>query len=161
MKRTSNITCWTDYPILALGDASGKPAPIRQVRVLSYDQNKYAKVIVLNPELKSGNKVVFHPKVWTNYYTPYYDEYGDHEYEVVNVWEGDHIELKGPVKVNGHPHDDELVVYESIKWGYLYTRPGRLGQVPTINRRKLEMMIPHNLAWEYDLKQQRMKRRYG
>ena len=30
---------------------------------------------------------------------------------------------------------------ESIKWGYIYSKTGRLGKVPNINRRKLERMI--------------------
>jgi hypothetical protein len=44
MKRCRNITCWTDYPFESLGDAPGKDAPVRHVRVVSFDGNKYAKV---------------------------------------------------------------------------------------------------------------------
>lgn len=44
MKRCKNITCWTDYPFVELGDIPHKPAPIRHVNVLSYDGNKYVKV---------------------------------------------------------------------------------------------------------------------
>lgn len=50
MKRVSNFTCWTDYPILALGDVPGVQAPVRRVRVLSYDGNKYATVAVMPDE---------------------------------------------------------------------------------------------------------------
>ena len=46
MKRCKNITCWTDYPFKELGDEPYKPAPIRHVRVIGYDGNKYASIIV-------------------------------------------------------------------------------------------------------------------
>jgi len=48
MKRCSNITGWTDYPIIALGDLPGKKAPIRRVKVLWYDGNKY--ITIKTPE---------------------------------------------------------------------------------------------------------------
>lgn len=38
------IEAWTDYPIAPLGDESGKEAPIRRVRVLGWDGNKYAAI---------------------------------------------------------------------------------------------------------------------
>lgn len=56
-------------------------APIRRVRVLSYDMNKYATI-----QLPDGQ-------------------------------------------------------VSSVKWGYLYSQPGRCGEVRTINRRKLERML--------------------
>jgi hypothetical protein len=37
---------YTDYPFTELGDAPGQAAPIREVRVLSYDGNKYCRVLV-------------------------------------------------------------------------------------------------------------------
>ena len=37
---------WTDYPILKLGDVSGKDAPLRLVEVLSYDKDKYCEIRV-------------------------------------------------------------------------------------------------------------------
>jgi hypothetical protein len=40
------IDAWTDYPIAALGDEPYKDAPIRKVRVLAYDRNKYCAVEV-------------------------------------------------------------------------------------------------------------------
>jgi hypothetical protein len=46
MKRCKNINCWTDYPILDLGDISGKPAPFRQVIVRSYDGDKRCLCVV-------------------------------------------------------------------------------------------------------------------
>ncbi len=58
MKRCKNITGWTDYPIIEIGDISGKKAPIRRIRVLSFDNNKYAKVEILGyavtVEIKAG-----------------------------------------------------------------------------------------------------------
>jgi hypothetical protein len=44
MKRCKHITCYTDYPMVALGDVSGEEAPIRHVTVIYYDNDKYAKV---------------------------------------------------------------------------------------------------------------------
>jgi len=40
------IECWTDYPIVELGDEPGKIAPIRQCTALSWDGDKYADVLV-------------------------------------------------------------------------------------------------------------------
>lgn len=36
----------TDYPIVELGDKPDQEAPIRQCRVVAYDKDKYATVIV-------------------------------------------------------------------------------------------------------------------
>lgn len=51
-----NKQLYTDYPILELGDVSGKPAPIREVKFLSYDGNKYATVKVgkVKTQIKTG-----------------------------------------------------------------------------------------------------------
>ena len=58
MKRCKNISAWTDYPFVELGDIPHKPAPIRHVLVLSYDQDKCAKIYVegydLVTEVKCG-----------------------------------------------------------------------------------------------------------
>lgn len=51
MKRCKNVSAWTDYPFIELGDIPYKPAPIRHVLVLSYDQNKYAKIYVEGHDL--------------------------------------------------------------------------------------------------------------
>ena len=51
MRRCGPFTCWTDYPMVALGDEPLKPAPIRRVRVLGYDGNKYANIQVLGTEV--------------------------------------------------------------------------------------------------------------
>lgn len=39
-------TFYTDYPIAQLGDEEGKIAPVRALTILSYDGDKYCKVIV-------------------------------------------------------------------------------------------------------------------
>lgn len=39
MKRCKNITAWTDYPFIELGDEPYKKAPIRRVNVISFDGN--------------------------------------------------------------------------------------------------------------------------
>ena len=39
-------TYWTDYPIIELGDKSGKEAPIRKCSVISYDGSLYATIMV-------------------------------------------------------------------------------------------------------------------
>lgn len=47
---------YTDYPFVELGDEAGKIAPIRQVKVLSYDSDKYCRIKVqgLTTEVKAG-----------------------------------------------------------------------------------------------------------
>jgi hypothetical protein len=49
---------WTDYPIAELGDAPGRAAPIRSVRLVSYDGDKYVRVLVdglrADVEIKAG-----------------------------------------------------------------------------------------------------------
>lgn len=81
MKCCKNITAWTDYPFVELGDEPNKIAPIRQVLVTSYDGDKYATVIVEEVE-------------------------------------------------------------SSLKCGYLYIQPGRLGSVKTISQHELKQLIP-------------------
>ncbi len=71
------MRAWTDYPILELGDLSGEKAPVREIQVLSYDGNKYCKILV-----------------------------------------------------DG--------VYDEIKAGYIYTKSGRLGEVPAVKIKDLE-----------------------
>lgn len=50
------MKAWTDYPFEKLGDAPGELAPVREVEVLSYDGNKYARIRVhdLEAEIKAG-----------------------------------------------------------------------------------------------------------
>lgn len=49
-------TAWTDYPFDFLGDKPNFKAPVRPVWVVSYDGNKYVKIIVsgVEAEVKSG-----------------------------------------------------------------------------------------------------------
>ena len=50
------MKAWTDYPFTELGDTAGKEAPIRRIDVLSYDSDKYCKVLVcgVESEVKLG-----------------------------------------------------------------------------------------------------------
>lgn len=50
------MKAWTDYPFCRLGDVLGMAAPIRQVEVLSYDGDKYCRILVegLEQEIKAG-----------------------------------------------------------------------------------------------------------
>jgi hypothetical protein len=41
------IDAFTDYPFTELGDVAFKKAPIRQVKILTYDGDKYCDVLVL------------------------------------------------------------------------------------------------------------------
>lgn len=47
---------WTDYPITELGDEPYVEAPVRSCKVLSYDYDKYARVLVkgIETEIKTG-----------------------------------------------------------------------------------------------------------
>ena len=44
MKRVRKFTCWTDYPFVQLGDVPFQQAPIRRVKILAYDFDKYVAV---------------------------------------------------------------------------------------------------------------------
>ncbi len=54
--KTCSIRAYTDYPIERLGDIPHQLAPIRRVKVLSYDRDKYCiiKVEGRYEEIKSG-----------------------------------------------------------------------------------------------------------
>lgn len=45
-QRATAPPLYTDYPFTELGDTPGQSAPIREVRVLSYDGDKYCRVLV-------------------------------------------------------------------------------------------------------------------
>lgn len=47
---------YTDYPFIELGDTGGKEAPIRKVLPISFDKDKYVKVLVegVYSEIKYG-----------------------------------------------------------------------------------------------------------
>lgn len=40
------LQAWTDYPFIELGDTPNQKAPVRRIRVLSYDGDKYCKIDV-------------------------------------------------------------------------------------------------------------------
>lgn len=73
---------------------------------------------------------------------------------------GDILHKKAPIRhVNVIRYDgnkyalietDGYAGYLSVKWGYLYRKRGRLGQVKQINRRKLERMLVDKKAKYYD-----------
>ncbi len=50
------MKAWTDYPFTQLGDTAYKKAPIREIDVISYDRNKYCKIVVcgIDEEIKAG-----------------------------------------------------------------------------------------------------------
>lgn len=76
------MKAWTDYPFTWLGDTAGEEAPVREIEVLSYDDNKYCRIRISGEE-------------------------------------------------------------DEIKAGYIYQREGRCGEVPTITRRQLAMLVPN------------------
>lgn len=47
---------YTDYPFEELNDIPFKPAPVREITILSYDGDKYCKILVegIISEIKSG-----------------------------------------------------------------------------------------------------------
>ena len=50
------MKAYTDYPITELGDIAGEKAPIRSCVVISYDGDKYCKIVVgkIVKEVKTG-----------------------------------------------------------------------------------------------------------
>lgn len=65
------------------------------------------------PKIGVGMQVYFRSKVFEAPYTPYYDAYKGHKFQVVAVYdEGEHVELKcisdPSLKLAGCPHADEL-----------------------------------------------------
>lgn len=40
----TELSCWTDYPILELGDKSGEIAPIRQCKLICWDGDIYSDI---------------------------------------------------------------------------------------------------------------------
>lgn len=50
------MKCYTDYPLIGLGDVEYKEAPIREVEFVSYDGDKYVTVLYdgIEYEFKSG-----------------------------------------------------------------------------------------------------------
>ena len=50
------MKAWTDYPFPYLGDTAGQKAPVREIEVLSYDDDKYCRIKVCGQEdeIKAG-----------------------------------------------------------------------------------------------------------
>ena len=50
------MKAWTDYPFTWLGDTAGQEAPVREIEVISYDDNKYCRIKVCGgeDEIKAG-----------------------------------------------------------------------------------------------------------
>ena len=50
------MKAWTDYPFAELGDTQGREAPVREITVLSYDNDKYCRILVDGSEfeIKAG-----------------------------------------------------------------------------------------------------------
>ena len=47
---------YTDYPFASLGDEPYKIAPVREIEIIEYDQNKYVRILVegIEEEIKAG-----------------------------------------------------------------------------------------------------------
>ena len=62
--------------------------------------------------MKIGDLVTFNSKVFCPPWTPYYDAYKGHTFEIVSFHPGHHVELKcvsdPTIIVQGHVHDDEI-----------------------------------------------------
>lgn len=66
-------------------------------------------------KLMIGDKVKFNEKVYSDPYTPFYDEYKDHEFVVIALHYNDsHVELSctsdSNLAVVGYVHADELFI---------------------------------------------------
>lgn len=50
------INAYTDYPFEELGDKLYEEAPVREIKVLSFDGNKYCRILLGNikTEIKAG-----------------------------------------------------------------------------------------------------------
>ena len=55
-KMTKDDTFYTDYPFVFLGDEPCKEAPVRPIKLVSYDQDKYVEINVLGhiTSIKAG-----------------------------------------------------------------------------------------------------------
>ena len=56
--KDNTFIAFTDYPFVELGDEQDKIAPIRKIKVLEYDQDKYVKIQIVGTnvttEIKRG-----------------------------------------------------------------------------------------------------------
>ena len=55
------MKAWTDYPFTQLGDTAGKIAPVREIEVVEYDDDKYCVIRIygkddsyVTSEIKAG-----------------------------------------------------------------------------------------------------------
>lgn len=50
------MKAWIDYPFTWLGDTAGEESPVREIEVLSYDDDKYCRIKVCGgeDEIKAG-----------------------------------------------------------------------------------------------------------
>jgi hypothetical protein len=55
------MKAWTDYPFTQLGDTPGMRAPVREIEVVEYDDDKYCVILIhsddgsiMTSEIKSG-----------------------------------------------------------------------------------------------------------
>jgi len=55
---------YTDYPIVEFGDVEGKWAPLRRCNMLSYDGDKYCKVVVIDNDFHGG---IVHKEIKAGY----------------------------------------------------------------------------------------------
>lgn len=69
------IKAYTDYIFIDLGDTPGKEAPVREIELVSYDQDKYVEILVggVRDYIKSG---YIYPRAFRcpKYDAPQYDE---------------------------------------------------------------------------------------
>lgn len=56
MKFGKTMMAYTDYPFTFLGDKEGEKAPVRKIKIVAYDGNKYVTAIVGDTvtEIKRG-----------------------------------------------------------------------------------------------------------
>lgn len=75
-----------------------------------------ARHIVMSRNLKIGESVIFHPKVFKPPYAPHYDKYLGHRFRVLALHPMRHVELicidDPSISLDGHVHDHELVSVE-------------------------------------------------
>ena len=81
------MKAWTDYPFTQLGDISGKIAPVREIDVVEYDDDKYCVILITA--------------------------------------------------------EDGSLLTSEIKAGYIYQKPGRLGDVPGLTKNQLAALVPN------------------
>lgn len=52
------LDAFTDYPITEIGDIENEKAPIRKCKILTYDRNKYADVMVFFQDGDGDERVI-------------------------------------------------------------------------------------------------------